>query len=54
MDGCALSMGASALACAIAGELSTDDINTLSAFLVVLGDALSLIAIQRGQCENST
>lgn len=54
MDGCSLSMGASALACAIANELTTNDINTLAAFLQVLGDALSLIATQRGQCENST
>lgn len=54
MDGCSLSMGASALACAIAGQLTTDELNTLAAFLEILGDALALIATQRGQCENST
>ena len=54
MDGCGLSMGASALACAIAAELTVDQINTLAAFLEVLGDALSLIAARRSQCENST
>lgn len=53
MDGCGLSMGASALACAIAAELTVDQINTLAAFLTVLGDALSLIAARRIQCENS-
>jgi len=51
MDGCGLSMSASALACAIAEKLTTDELNTLSAFLEVLGDALALIAIQREQCE---
>lgn len=54
MDGCALSMSASALACAIAAELTIDQINTLAAFLEVLGDALSLIAARRSQCENSS
>lgn len=54
MDGCSLSMGASALACAISSKLTTDEINTLAAFLQVLGDALSLIAAQRGSCEKST
>lgn len=52
MDGCGLTMGAGALACAIAAELTTAEINTLAAFLEVLGDALSLIAAQRGACEN--
>lgn len=54
MDGCGLSISASALACAIASELTVNQINTLAAFLEVLGDALSLIAAQRSQCENST
>ena len=53
MDGCSLSMGASALACAIASELTVGEINTLAAFLQVLGDALSLIAAQRETCEKS-
>jgi hypothetical protein len=53
MDGCSLSMGASALACAIAGQLTINEINTLAAFLQVLGDALSLIAARQEQCENS-
>ena len=42
MDGCSLSMGASALACAIASKLTVGEINTLAAFLQVLGDAICL------------
>ena len=54
MDGCGLSVSASVLACAIASELTVDQINTLAAFMTVVGDALALIAARREQCENST
>ena len=49
LDGCALSMGAGALACAIADVLTDEELATMAAFVTVLGDALALISVQRGQ-----
>ena len=42
MDGCALSMGAGALACAIAEQLDDEELAVMAAFVTVLGDALAL------------
>lgn len=54
MDGCTLSMGASALACALASGMTDDELSSFVAFVTVLGDALELIAVQRSQnhCGN--
>ena len=49
MDGCALSMGAGALACAIAEQLDDEELAVMAAFVTVLGDALALISVQREQ-----
>ena len=54
MDGCALSMGAGALACAIAEQLDAEELAVMSAFVTVLGDALALIAVQRSKGGGST
>lgn len=49
MDGCALSMGAGALACAIAEQLDDEELAVMAAFVTVLGDALALISVQRNK-----
>ena len=54
MDGCALSMGAGALPCAIAEQLDAEELAVMSAFVTVLGDALALIAVQRSKGGGST
>jgi hypothetical protein len=52
MDGCALNLSISALACAIAKDKSEDEINLLSAFFTQLGDSLqTLIAVEA--CNNN-
>ena len=54
MDGCALSMGAGALASAIAEQLDDEELAVMAAFVTVLGDALALIAVQRSKGGGST
>ena len=49
LDGCVLSMGAGALACAIAEQLDDEELAVMAAFVTVLGDALALIAVQRSK-----
>jgi hypothetical protein len=52
LDGCALNLSISALACAIAKDKSEDEINLLSAFFTQLGDSLqTLIAVEA--CNNN-
>lgn len=49
---CSLPVGAGALACAIAEQFGTEDLNVLATFVTSLGDCLSLIAAQRVRCES--
>lgn len=52
MDGCALPLGVSALACAIAREIpDASSLALLSAVLTQLGDTLATIAAQQALCE---
>ncbi len=55
MDNCALPVGVSALACAIAQQFeNTDELALLAAVLTQLGDTLDTIAAQRALCETSS
>jgi hypothetical protein len=50
---CALPLGISALACAIAEEIDdANDLALLAALLVQLGDTLTSIAAVRAACKN--
>lgn len=54
MDNCALPMGMSALACAIAQQItSTKDLVLLAAFLNQLASTLASIAAVRDVCESN-
>lgn len=52
MDGCALNLSVSALACAIAKGKSSEDIALLSVVFTQLGDSLATIAAGNEICEN--
>ena len=55
MAGCALSMGAGALACAIAAPLDDEGLAVMAAFVTgLVGDALARIAVQRSKGGGST
>lgn len=54
MNECFLPVGISALACALAEQLSDDDVNLLSVTLVQLGDTLATIAAQRSRNSHDT
>ena len=52
MNGCELTVGITALAIAIAGQIEDiDDLSVAAAALTQLGDSLALIAVQRARCE---
>ena len=51
MNACELTASVTALANALAGRLSDDELALLSAVLVQLGDTLATIATQRGLCK---
>ena len=44
---------AAGLAIAISKELDSESLNTLGLFFTILGDNLSLMALQRGLCEQN-
>jgi len=52
MNFCELTMSVTALANAIACNLSTEDLDLFSAVLTQLGDTLATISAQRTRCEN--
>ena len=55
MDNCALPVGVSALACAIAQQIeNTDDLVLLGALFTQLGDTLDTIAAARSACGGGT
>ncbi len=47
MDNCALPIGVSALACAVAEGLNDEELGLAAALFTVLGDQLALLAVQR-------
>lgn len=51
MNPCELTVSISALASAIAAQLSDDELSILAAVLVQLGDTLETIAVQRDICK---
>lgn len=52
MNACELTASVTAVANAIACNLSTDQLTLLGAVLSQLGDTLTTIAVQKGICEN--
>lgn len=55
MDNCALPVGVSALACAIAQQIeNTDELSLLGALFTQLGDTLETIAAARAVCGGGT
>lgn len=51
MNSCELTASITALANALACQLSTDEVSLLGAAFVQLGDTLATIALQRTLCE---
>lgn len=54
MNPCELSLSISALASAIACDLSDEDLAFVSAVLVQLGDTMATILAQRGLCQKKS
>ena len=52
MNSCELTASVTAVANAIACDLSNEELTLLAAVLVQLGDTLATIATQRSICEN--
>lgn len=53
MDGCALNLSVSALACAIAKGKSSDEIALLAVVFTQISDSLATIAAADEICENN-
>ena len=51
MNACELTTAVTALANSIACQLTTEEINLISALFMQLGDTLATIAAQRSLCE---
>ncbi len=52
MDSCALPVTVSALGCAIAAELSDEQLVLAAAVFTQLGDTLATLAARRGLCRS--
>ena len=53
MNSCELTASITAVANAVAGKLTNDELSLLSVVLVQLGDTLATIAAHRAICENT-
>ena len=53
MNPCGLTFGVTALANAIADNLSDDELNFVGAVFTQLGDTLTTISVQRDICKNN-
>lgn len=52
-SGCELVTLANTLSCALAKNLSTDDVNLLAGFFSAVGDNLAILASVRSKCEDN-